>query len=84
MRIRDVKVIFQPGAPDGISIKDGNTRCTAIHPTPETLIPAISAVNRQDGGCVRTLRIQKHLLIKGQAKVVAGCGQKALPSLWSC
>ena len=84
VRIRDIKVIFQPGAPDGFTIKDSNTRCTAIHPTPETLVPAISAVNRQDSGCVRTLCIQKHLLIKGQTKIVAGRGQKALPSLWSC
>ena len=39
-----------------IPVKDGNACCSTVDPTPETLIPAVFSVNRQDGGCVRTLR----------------------------
>ena len=57
MGIRNVKVVFEPGASDSISVKDGNAGCPTIDPTPETLIPAVFTLNRQDGGSVRALSI---------------------------
>ena len=53
--IGNVKVVFQPGASVVFAIKNSDTGCAPVDPTPKTLIPAIRPVNRQDSGRVRTL-----------------------------
>ncbi|MEI3060540.1 MAG: hypothetical protein V8T29_07760 [Oscillospiraceae bacterium] len=70
--IRYIKVVFEPGSSRLGIVKDGNPGCPTVDPTPEPLVPAVSALNRQDGSSVRALGKNKHLLVKGQAEVAAG------------
>lgn len=84
MGICNVEVVFDSRLTIAVTVQNGNAFGAAIDPPPEPLVPALPPFYGKDCGGIRALGIQKDLLIKGKAKIVACGGQKPGPRFRRC
>lgn len=80
MGVRNIEVVFQVRPMRVLPVKHRNAFRAPVYPASKPLVPAVFSLDFQDGNSVRSLRMDKHLFVKGKPVIAAGGAQKRRPA----